>query len=183
MLFLSMSLLCSCMDKTDILREEITEMKSYPIILPLDKMHCWWFGRDTLCNNETSEMIKFVIYSDSIKCSSCALKDMYRWDDYIKRIRKFYDGELEMFFIFNPSRKDWKSFYLIMKTTPPAMSVYVDTLGIFECLNPHLPNNPMFHTFLLDENNNVLLVGNPLENEKIEKLFWQIVEEKLGKRE
>ena len=39
------------------------------------------------------------------------------------------------------------------------------------------------HTFLLDENNNVLLVGNPLENEKIKKLFWQIVEEKLGKRE
>ena len=35
----------------------------------------------------------------------------------------------------------------------------------------------------LDENNNVLLVGNPLENEKIEEMFWQILEEKLGKRE
>lgn len=41
----------------------------------------------------------------------------------------------------------------------------------------------MFHTFLLDEDNNVLLVGNPLENKKIEEMFWQIVEEKLGKRE
>ena len=41
----------------------------------------------------------------------------------------------------------------------------------------------MFHTFLLDENNNVLLVGNPLDNEKIEEMFWQIVEKKLGKRE
>ncbi len=41
----------------------------------------------------------------------------------------------------------------------------------------------MFHTFLLDENNNVLLVGNSLENEKIEEMFWQILEEKLGKRE
>ena len=40
-----------------------------------------------------------------------------------------------------------------------------------------------FHTFLLDENNNVLLVGNPLDNEKIEEMFWQIVEKKLGKRE
>ena len=41
----------------------------------------------------------------------------------------------------------------------------------------------MFHTFLLNENNNVLLVGNPLENETIEEMFWQIVEGKLGKRE
>ena len=37
--------------------------------------------------------------------------------------------------------------------------------------------------FLLDEDNNVLLVGNPIWNEKIKEMFWQIVEEKLGKRE
>ena len=43
--------------------------------------------------------------------------------------------------------------------------------------NPQLPSNPMLHTFLLDENNEV---GNPLENEKIERMFWRTVKEKLG---
>ena len=38
----------------------------------------------------------------------------------------------------------------------------------------------MLHTFLLDENNEVFVVGNPLENEKIERMFWRTVKEKLG---
>ena len=61
--------------------------------------------------------------------------------------------------------------------------ILLDTLGEFEKLNPHLPKNRALHTFLLDENNNVILVGNPLRNKKIEEMFYQIVEEKLGKPE
>ena len=59
--------------------------------------------------------------------------------------------------------------------------VILDTLGQFERLNPHLPKNKALHAFLLDENNNVILVGNPLLNKKIKEMFYRIVEEKLGK--
>ena len=59
--------------------------------------------------------------------------------------------------------------------------ILLDTLGEFEKLNPHLPKNHLLHTFLLDENNRVVLVGNPLRNKKIEEMFYKIVEEKLGK--
>ena len=48
-------------------------------------------------------------------------------------------------------------------------------------MNPHLPKNKALHTFLLDENNNVILVGDPLHNKKIEEMFYKIVKEKLGK--
>lgn len=53
----------------------------------------------------------------------------------------------------------------------------MDTLGLFEHSNPQILHESKFHTLLLDKNNNVLLVGNPVENKKIEELFWQIVEE------
>ncbi len=33
----------------------------------------------------------------------------------------------------------------------------------------------------LDEDDNVILVGNPLRNKKIEEMFYKIVEERLGK--
>jgi len=59
--------------------------------------------------------------------------------------------------------------------------VLIDTLGEFEKLNVHLPKDRAFHTFLLDENNNVILVGDPLYNKMIRKMFYKIVEEKLGK--
>ena len=39
----------------------------------------------------------------------------------------------------------------------------------------------MLHTFLLDEDDNVILVGSPLHNRKIEEMFYKIVEERLGK--
>ncbi len=40
----------------------------------------------------------------------------------------------------------------------------------------------MYHTFLLDENNNVILVGNPMINKKNEDMMLAIVEEKFGKK-
>lgn len=55
-----------------------------------------------------------------------------------------------------------------------------DTTGVFHRTTPQLPSNPMLHTFLLDENNEVLVVGNPLDNEKIDRMFWRTVKEKLG---
>ncbi|MBS4809127.1 MAG: hypothetical protein KH071_14815 [Paraprevotella sp.] len=70
-----------------------------------------------------------------------------------------------------------------MKQITPSCPVYLDSLGVLERANPQIPSNPDLHTFLLDEDNNVLLVGNPIWNEKIKEMFWQIVEEKLGKRE
>lgn len=30
--------------------------------------------------------------------------------------------------------------------------------------------NKMYHTFLMDEDNNVILVGDPLKNKKIKKI-------------
>ena len=38
----------------------------------------------------------------------------------------------------------------------------------------------MFHTFRLDENNKVILVGNPMLNKQIEDMMLSIVDEKLG---
>ena len=39
------------------------------------------------------------------------------------------------------------------------------------------------HSFLLDENNNVVLVGNPLTNKRIEELLWEFVDERFGQLE
>lgn len=58
--------------------------------------------------------------------------------------------------------------------------VYIDTLGIFQKNNPHLPKNPRLHTFLLDANNHVILVGNPLYNTKIKEMYDRVIHEKLS---
>ena len=42
-------------------------------------------------------------------------------------------------------------------------------------MNMHLPDNNMLHSFLLDKENRVVLVGSPLQNDKMEKLFWELL--------
>lgn len=182
--FFLLPFLCvSCEFEKDNVKGRIVIMQSHPIKIPIDSMLCWWMGNDTCSFEKCDGEMKFVVFSDTATCSSCALKDMYRWDSFLQKIDCNYGTEIDVLFIFNPLPKDWKSFYLAMKTIPPSVPIYVDTLGVFVRNNMHIPSSPQFHTFLLDEEDNVLLVGNPLENKKIEDLFWQIVEEKLGKRE
>lgn len=78
-------------------------------------------------------------------------------------------------------KREVRSTELLIANTNFDYPILIDTLGEFERLNPHLPKNQALHTFLLDENNRVILVGNPLRNKKIKEMFYKIVEEKLGK--
>jgi len=50
--------------------------------------------------------------------------------------------------------------------------------GSFERLNPHLPKDERFHTFLLDENNKVILVGYPVNNPKLKELYLKELNKK-----
>ena len=94
-----------------------------------------------------------------------------------------YADRLQVYFIFRPLSESIGSFRLTLKSMMLSYPIYMDTTGVFRRTNPQLPSNPMFHTFLLDENNEVLAVGNPLENEKIDRMFWRTVKEKLGTRQ
>ena len=54
--------------------------------------------------------------------------------------------------------------------------VFIDTLSFFRRHNPQIPKDRMFHTFLLDESDSVVLVGNPMQNNQIDNLLKQIVD-------
>lgn len=171
----------SCNHKEGQMKEYIIRLQETPVCVPLDKL---------VSLNENSEVtkdvadgcdkLKLVVYSDSIICSSCRIKEMYRWDDFLSRLGQC-NSRIEVLFIFAPSHDKIGQFKMAIKTLPKNYPIYMDTTNIFLTSNPQIPSNPIFHTFLLDEWNNVLLVGNPLENEKVATLFWRTVEERLGK--
>ena len=89
--------------------------------------------------------------------------------------------KLKFYYILSPQRQHIEKVRSALNVIDFEYPMIIDTLREFEKLNPHLPKNRTLHTFLLDENNNVILVGNPLHNKKIEEMFYKIVEEKLGK--
>lgn len=56
--------------------------------------------------------------------------------------------------------------------------VLIDINNSFRKSNPHIPKDAMYYTFLLDEDNKVVLVGNPLRNNSIKEIFLRTVNKK-----
>lgn len=168
---------CCCNSST--LRRDIELLSAKPIIIP-DIHPVLYNNCKTNISNLTAPSRKMVIYIDSSECASCSIKQMNGWDSVISKTIEFAD-KINFYFIFAPKKIDVITVKRTLIAEGFKHPVLIDTLRQFEKLNPHLPKNKALHTFLLDENNNVILVGNPLHNKKIEEMFYKIVEEKLGK--
>lgn len=120
-----------------------------------------------------------VIFVDSVTCSPCFLKQMPRWQTFIDSVRDHHI-DLSFVFVFHVKRKEKDRFVESMQQdTLFHTPVYLDTTGVFLQSNPNIPQNKMLHTFLLDEDNQVILVGNPVQNRRIRELQDRI----LHKRE
>ena len=167
----------SCGNRHD-LKNELLQMQNRRVILPLDSMDCRNVMRKA---TEKQPILNWVVYFDTLTCSSCRLYEMQKWNSFLKRT-EYCEAGINAYFIFRPLAKDMDTFNFTMKTLQLSCPIYIDTTNVFLRNNPQIPNNPIMHTFLLDKDNNVLLVGNPLENERIADLFWQIVEERSGKQ-
>ena len=75
----------------------------------------------------------------------------------------------------------WSSdFSAVSLEIPEFMhSFYIDEKYHFRKLNPKIPDNPMYHTFLIN-NKGIILVGNPLHNDKIKNIFYKTIESEIG---
>ena len=78
--------------------------------------------------------------------------------------------EISFFFYFAP--KNVKEIVSILRLERFDVPVFIDYEREFEKLNP-LPENQLFRTFLLDENNKIILVGNPTRG--MEKLYLKVL--------
>ena len=96
------------------------------------------------------------------------------WNDFIYEIKESTNS-VGFRFIFSPSKKDIGSFMCAAGNLKFSTQVYLDSANIFEHQNQHIPSDVLFHTFLLDENMNVVLVGDPIRNKEINKIFWDIL--------
>lgn len=161
------------------LSKKLSVLQSRPITLPLNN-DLMIYNVDSMPFNKVTEKLKYIIYSDSLDCTSCMINNLSSWNSILEYCEK-YNGKFIFQFIFSPHKKDLHQISMLIKHSGFKYPIMIDTKKRFEKLNPHLPKDRLLHAFLLDENNNVILVGNPLRNKKIKEMFYKIMEEKLGK--
>ena len=166
----------SSMKKTDDQDAKVKYMDlvRIPISLNISKMQGRIGCRDTVIPY-ADKLYKIIVFVDSTECYSCTLKDLNLWNDYVKDTI-FYNKYINYYFIFSSKKNDISYIYSTIEKRGFPFPVLVDSANVFEKENPQIPHDPRFHVFLLDKENKIRLVGNPLKNKKISIMLKQMLD-------
>ena len=165
-------LLSSCIEskKKDTVREIIEEWTNKEILLPqnatfhlIDKSMS---QIDTL-----SYQYKVFVYYNSFDCVSCNLK-FTEWTQFASEIDSISPSSVMFQFVFHPRRLN--ELKLLLKRENFNFPFYLDENGDFEKLN-HFPKDLTFRTFLLNKNNQIIAIGNPVRNPRVKELYLRII--------
>lgn len=166
-------LLCSCNDvrlKKDAL-SVVEQWIGKEIVYP-ENLNFTILGVDTL-SNETYNQLSYrvVSYVDSTGCTSCKLQ-LPRWKAFIAEMDSVSKGRSVVYLILHS--KEVSDIVYTLKYNNFKFPVYIDENNYFYKLN-HLPSNAAFQTFLLDKNNKIMAIGNPIHNPKVKELYLKII--------
>ena len=129
------------------------------------------FARDTIMGYYERDCdYKILTYVDSIGCIRCHLS-FSAWKPFIELLKDTCPSCNVLFFIHPMSRKNIE--YLLTKEGFD-YPVCIDEHDSINKLN-HFPIETIFQTFLLDKNNRVVAIGNPIHNPKIKELYLNII--------
>lgn len=178
---ISSCILSACNSQKKELQEKIEKLQSTVINIPYDRMGCWASDSIKAISPWNKAKLKLVHYVDSVTCSTCYLHKIAA-NELLFRMEKLSNNEFYNIFIINPDNKAKKRLEMDFNDKLIPQTIFVDSANVFTEVNPNIPSESMYHTFLLDENNKVILVGNPNANEKIGDMLQDVVEKKLGKK-
>lgn len=128
-------------------------------------------GKDTVDFVFKDVDYKIVTYVDSAGCTSCKLQ-LHRWKQLIAEVDSLADGGVPFLFYFHP--KDRKELRYLTIREGFIYPVCFDEKDDFNRLN-RFPNEMMFQTFLLDKENKVVALGNPVLSPKMKELYLKLI--------
>lgn len=159
----------SCKNDAEI-RNTLQKMYGMEILFP--KRGIVKMSKDnTNIYNIYNEDNKIVVYVDSSFCTGCTMRKIGEWNRYKKDIK---DHIFTIYIILekNQSLDDIENLYYNSDVLYP---IIVDTCYMFRKMNPRLPKEDIFHTFVLNNENKIVFVGDPIVNQNVEKLFSDFI--------
>ena len=169
--FLFMFLLLSCNFKRDkTINSMVQEWDGKEIIFPATTTFTQ-LGLGISENLTMDSEFKILTYVDSLGCTSCKLRPK-QWVKFIDLIDSISNDTVPVLFFLNP--KNLKEIDYILKRDNFNYPVCIDELDSLNKLN-HFPSDMRFQTFLLDKDNKVLAIGNPVHNPKVKELYMKII--------
>lgn len=172
LLFVSI-LLISCKEsRQDRIANLVKEWSGKTIRFP-NTMCFTSYGNDTVLVKHARERLPYTIlnYVDTIGCISCKLQ-LPRWKEMIREIDSMYPQRVNCLMVFNPKEK--RKFIQYLKNNHFDALVYIDEKDSLNYLNNFLQHDH-FHTFLLDKDDKIIAIGNPVFEPRVKDLYFNII--------
>lgn len=128
-------------------------------------------GKDTVVFPLQSKY-KILTYTDSTGCVSCKLQ-LTEWKKYMMEMDSISNNSVQFLFFFSPEKK--VDILRVLQFSCFDYPVCIDEQNSLNKLNI-FPSDMDFQTFLLDKNNKVIAIGNPIHNPKVKDLYLKIIQ-------
>ena len=123
----------------------------------------------------TGNQLKIVTYVNA-DCGRC-VNNIKRWEEEIIKVIDTNFVKILIFIYTDDFSKFTNSIYPEISINYPLL---IDTLNLF-IINNDLPRfDERFQTFLIDENNAIILIGSPLYNRKMRALYMNEINKRIG---
>ena len=169
-ILLTLTIFFSCQNKQKEkevqIAELVNEWRGKQIVFPENSIFTRYLTDTTDFQIPQSDY-KVLIYVDSIGCTSCKLQ-LPKWKRLIEYIDSLTQGKIPFLFFFHP--KDNKEIRYLLKRDAFNRPVCIDIDDQLNKLNK-FPLDITLQTFLLDKDNKVVVLGNPVHNIAVKDLY------------
>ena len=139
-----------------------------------------WIGKEitliSTCDASKKELRHthtIISYIDSLGCISCKLQ-LNKWDVFQRVVDSLAD--IRIVFVVHPSVK--KEIGYLFKSYHYSPDLCLMDSGSIWARNISLFTKNELQTFLLDKDNKIVAIGNPIHNPKIKELYLKIIQGK-----
>jgi hypothetical protein len=161
----------SCHGNRDV-RKTVVEWREKEIKFP-KKLPCTSMMKDTACVDLYSDNYKILLYVDSLGCTACRLR-LPEWKRIISESDTIFGNKPDFLFFFQPKSNGMNELKLLLRNTHFDCPVFVDEEDAIMKLN-NFSKEPEYQCFLLDKENRVVMIGNPVYNRAIWELYKKII--------
>ncbi|MDD4032077.1 MAG: hypothetical protein PHS48_02400 [Bacteroidales bacterium] len=163
-------ILVSCNSQKKQITETLSQMMDKEIVFP-NALQAKILGRDTIVDVLKKPGYKIVTYADSSGCTDCRL-NFYGWKLKMNEA-KTWSKPVDVVFILQP--KDESALISLLKFNDFSHAIFYDKNTDFIRQN-QLSSDPLYQTFLINSENKIVLVGNPVSNSVLWKLYKETIE-------
>ena len=120
------------------------------------------------------EIPTLIIYHDSLECSTCRISHLM---DYSGLYEMADTSGFQVVTVFSPRQEEYDEVLRQLMVHNFPYPIYIDFNCSFRNRNTAIPEDPRFHSFLIDKDRHPVFVGNPTASDDL----WKVFEKTLAK--